>query len=55
MPAFCKLANDCRKLTLKGFQGTEGASGKDEQVTDKLEDERKIATCVWHSWILPKR
>lgn len=55
MSEFCKLANECRKHTLKGFQGRGGVSGKDEQDTDSLEDKRKIATCVWLSWILPNR
>lgn len=53
MPEFCKLVNECRKHTLKGFQGREGASGKDGQVTDSLRDERKTAACVWLSWMLP--
>lgn len=40
---------------LRGLQDREIVSGKDELVTDSSEDERKIITCAWLSWILINR
>lgn len=53
--SFVNLQMSVGNIMLKGSQGRKIVSGGDEPVTDSSEDERKIATCGWLSWILINR